>query len=89
MSQYLNFVMDMAYSTDNFSYWSATLGNSRVMEGYSHQLSSLSAAITSTMASKSGEGRYHGVRGEREQVVHGSDFCGAHWGRRNYTTRRI
>ncbi|HEY5751257.1 MAG TPA: glycosyl hydrolase family 18 protein [Chryseolinea sp.] len=45
MSQYLNFVMDMAYSTDNFSYWSATLGNSRVMEGYSHQLSNLNTAI--------------------------------------------
>lgn len=44
LSQYLNFVMDMAYSTDNFTYWSATLGNSKVMEGYSHQLSSLSAA---------------------------------------------
>jgi len=46
MSQYLNFVMDMAYSTNNFTYWSATLGNARVMEGYSHQLSPLSTAIT-------------------------------------------
>ena len=45
ISQYLNFVMDMAYSTDNFSYWSATLGNSKVMEGYSHQLSNLNTAI--------------------------------------------
>lgn len=48
LSQYLNFVMDMAYFSDNtsrFNYWAATLGNSKVMVGMSHQYNSLSSAI--------------------------------------------
>jgi hypothetical protein len=49
LSQYLNFVMDMAYFSNNttrFNYWAATLGNSKVMIGMSHQYNSLSSAIT-------------------------------------------
>ncbi len=49
LSQYLNFVMDMAYfqnNTTRFNYWANTLGNSKVMIGMSHQYNSLSSAIT-------------------------------------------
>jgi hypothetical protein len=48
LSQYLNFVMDMAYFSNNttrFNYWAATLGNSKVMDGMSHQYNSQSSAI--------------------------------------------
>jgi hypothetical protein len=49
LSQYLNFVMDMGYKYDNterFNYWAATLGNSKVMIGMSHQYNSQSSAVT-------------------------------------------
>ena len=48
LSQYLNFVMDMGYKYDNatrFDYWAATLGNSKVMNGMSHQYNSQSSAV--------------------------------------------
>ena len=49
LSQYLNFVMDMGYFQDNttrFNYWSATLGNSKVMDGMSYDDNSQSSAVT-------------------------------------------
>ena len=48
LSQYLNFVMDMAYfqnNTTRFNYWANTLGNSKVMIGMSHEYNSESSAI--------------------------------------------
>jgi hypothetical protein len=48
LSQYLNFVMDMGYKYDNttrFNYWAATLGNSKVMIGMSHQDNSQASAV--------------------------------------------
>jgi hypothetical protein len=49
LSRYMNFIMDMGYSHDNterFNFWAATLGNSRVMNGMSHQYNDLKSAIT-------------------------------------------
>lgn len=49
LSRYLNFVMDMAYFSNNqtrFTYWSATLGNAKVMDGMSYDYNSLSSATT-------------------------------------------
>jgi Glycosyl hydrolases family 18 len=48
LSKYLNFVMDMAYFSNNqsrFNYWAATLGNAKVMDGMSHQYNSQSDAV--------------------------------------------
>ncbi len=48
LSQYMNFLMDMGYFNDDtwrFDYWANTLGNARVMNGYSHQLNSFDAAV--------------------------------------------
>lgn len=48
LSQYLNFVMDMGYKKDNttrFDYWAASLGNSKVMNGFSHQINSQASAV--------------------------------------------
>jgi hypothetical protein len=44
----MNFIMDMGYSHDNterFNFWAATLGNSRVMNGMSHQYNDLKSTI--------------------------------------------
>lgn len=49
LSQYLNFVMDMAYFQDDatrFAYWANTLGNSKVMIGMSYDYNSQSSAIS-------------------------------------------
>ncbi len=49
LSQYLNFVMDMAYFSNNttrFNYWAATLGNAKVMDGMSYDYNSQSSAVT-------------------------------------------
>ncbi len=48
LSQYLNFVMDIAYfqnDTYRFNYWANTLGNAKVMIGMSHQMDSYSRAV--------------------------------------------
>jgi hypothetical protein len=48
IGQYLNFVMDMGYKHDNaerFDFWAGTLGNSKVMDGMSHQYNSQSSAV--------------------------------------------
>ncbi|HEX3009835.1 MAG TPA: glycosyl hydrolase family 18 protein, partial [Bacteroidales bacterium] len=48
LSQYLNFVMDMAYFSDNttrFNYWAATLGNSKVMDGMSYDENTQASAV--------------------------------------------
>lgn len=49
LSQYLNFVMDMGYfqnNTTRFNYWSATLGNAKVMLGMSYDDNTQASAIT-------------------------------------------
>jgi hypothetical protein len=48
LGQYLNFVMDMGYKHDNverFNFWAGTLGNSKVMDGMSHQYNTQSNAV--------------------------------------------
>jgi len=49
LGRYLNFIMDMGYSHDNderFAYWTAGLGNSKVMNGMSHQYNDLKSAVS-------------------------------------------
>jgi hypothetical protein len=49
LGRYLNFVMDMGYKHDNaerFNYWAATLGNSKVMDGMSHQYNTADSAVS-------------------------------------------
>jgi hypothetical protein len=48
LGKYFNFVMDMGYSHDNaerFKYWASTLGNSKVMDGMSHQYNKIADAV--------------------------------------------
>jgi hypothetical protein len=48
LGRYMNFVMDMGYEHDNterFKFWATTLGNSRVMNGMSHQYNDLKSAV--------------------------------------------
>ncbi|NML38769.1 hypothetical protein HHL17_16290 [Chitinophaga sp. G-6-1-13] len=49
LTNYMNFIMDMAYFSDNnsrFNYWAATLGNAKVMDGMSHDYNNQSSAIS-------------------------------------------
>lgn len=48
LSQYLNFVMDMGYfqnDSSRFNYWANSLGNEKVMIGFSHQMNDLERAM--------------------------------------------
>ncbi|HVI47802.1 MAG TPA: glycosyl hydrolase family 18 protein [Chitinophaga sp.] len=49
LANYMNFVMDMAYFSDNtsrFNYWAATLGNAKVMDGMVHDYNSQASAVS-------------------------------------------